>query len=205
MSSSAKKQKPNEDATPNNATEGDVLVLTKALGTGIAFEAFKLVEKFADGTRNKFSTLSKEEIKEAHRIAIAIDARSNNAASVLMAKYNTRAFTEISNSSLLIEANKLASQQVNEVSFMIHNIPTIAKLPSLSKQTKLELASGNSMENNGGLLICMKRENATQYCKVLGLEEESRAWIIGVVVKGQRDAKIDRKSRFIDFPEKALI
>merc|ERR1712050_303234 len=63
-------------------------------------------------------------------------------------------------------------------------------------------AQGNSAETSGGLLICLPREQAAAYCKDIQKVEGYQAWIIGIVEKGNRTARIIDKPRVIEVPAK---
>ena len=69
---------------------------------------------------------------------------------------------------LLGHAQALARNQKNEVSFVIHNLPVIAKMAAVAKAcgNMFQLLQGHSAETSGGLLICLPREQAAAYCKV---------------------------------------
>lgn len=54
----------------------------------------------------------------------------------------------------------------------------------------------------GGLLICLPREQAAAYCKDIEKQEGYQAWIIGIVEKGCRTARIIDKPRVIEVPSK---
>ena len=70
---------------------------------------------------------------------------------------------------LLGHAQALARNQKNEVSFVIHNLPVIAKMAAVAKAcgNMFQLLQGHSAETSGGLLICLPREQAAAYCKVI--------------------------------------
>lgn len=55
---------------------------------------------------------------------------------------------------------------------------------------------------SGGLLICLPREQAAAYCKDIEKQEGYQAWIIGIVEKGNRTARIIDKPRVIEVPAK---
>ena len=65
-------------------------------------------------------------------------------------------------------AQQLARNQKNEVSFVIHNLPIIAKMASVAKAcgNMFQLLQGFSAETSGGLLMCLPREQAAAFCKV---------------------------------------
>ena len=69
---------------------------------------------------------------------------------------------------LLGHAQAMARNQKNEVSFVIHNLPVIAKMGAVAKAcgNMFQLSQGHAAETSGGLLICLPREQAAAYCKV---------------------------------------
>ena len=54
----------------------------------------------------------------------------------------------------------------------------------------------------GGLLIALPREQAAAFCKDIEKQEGYQSWIIGIVEKGQRTARIIDKPRVIEVPAK---
>ncbi len=54
----------------------------------------------------------------------------------------------------------------------------------------------------GGLLIALPREQAAAFCKDIEKQEGYQAWIIGIVEKGNRSARIIDKPRVIEVPAK---
>ncbi len=101
-------------------------------------------------------------------------------------------------------AQNLASNQKNEVSFVIHNLPVIAKMASVAKAcgNMFQLLQGRSAETSGGLLICLPREQAASFCKDIEKQEGYQSWIVGIVEKGDRNARIIDKPRVIEVPAK---
>ena len=70
---------------------------------------------------------------------------------------------------MLGHAQAMARNQKNEVSFVIHNLPVIAKMGAVAKAcgNMFQLSQGHAAETSGGLLICLPREQAAAYCKVI--------------------------------------
>ncbi|CAF1298014.1 unnamed protein product [Rotaria sordida] len=122
----------------------------------------------------------------------------------LMHKYNAHACTDVTGFGLLGHAQNLAKHQKHDVSFVIHNLPIIAKMATISKAcgNAFGLLQGTSAETSGGLLVVLPREQAAAYCKDIQAQEGYQAWIIGVVEKGGRTAKIIDKPRIIEVPAK---
>jgi selenide,water dikinase len=194
---------PNEFIIPDNAVVGDVLVLTKPLGTQVAVNAHQWVDQQDKWNRIKL-IVSEEDVRKAYQRSMDSMSRLNKTAAKLMHKYNAHGATDVTGFGLLGHAQTLAKHQKNEVSFVIHNLPVIAKMASVAKAcgNMFQLLQGHSAETSGGLLICLPREQAAAYCKDIEKVEGYQAWIIGIVEKGNRTARIIDKPRVIEVPAK---
>ena len=194
---------PNEYIVPDYAEVGDVLLLTKPLGTHIAATVHQWLDKPERWNRIK-RVASEESVRKAYSRAMNSMARLNRTAANLMHKYNAHASTDINGFGLLGHAQKLASHQKKDVSFIIHNLPVIAKMTAVAKACggMFQLLQGHSPETSGGLLICLPREQATAYCKDIEKLEGHQAWIIGIVEKGDKTARMTDKPCVIEIPAK---
>ena len=78
-------------------------------------------------------------------------ARLNRIGARLMHKYNAHGATDITGFGLLGHAQALARNQKNEVSFVIHNLPVVAKMAAVAK------ACGNMFQLLQGnfLFVCL--------------------------------------------------
>ncbi|XP_064415299.1 selenide, water dikinase 3 isoform X1 [Latimeria chalumnae] len=193
---------PNEFIMPHNAIPGDVLVLTKPLGTQVAVNAHQWLEIPERWNKIKL-VVSKEDVELAYQEAMLNMAMLNRTAAALMHTFNAHAATDITGFGILGHAQNLAKEQRSEVSFVIHNLPIIAKMAAVSKAcgTVFGLLQGTSAETSGGLLICLPREQAARFCaevKSPKYGEGHQAWIIGIVEKGNRTARIIDKPRIIE-------
>ncbi|XP_013117969.1 inactive selenide, water dikinase-like protein [Stomoxys calcitrans] len=194
---------PNEYIVPDNAVVGDVLVLTKPLGTQVAVNAHQWLDQPERWNRIKL-VVSEEDVRKAYHRAMNSMARLNRTAARLMHKYNAHGATDITGFGLLGHAQTLASHQKKDVSFVIHNLPVISKMAAVAKAcgNMFQLLQGHSAETSGGLLICLPREQAAAYCKDIEKQEGYQAWIIGIVEKGNKTARIIDKPRVIEVPAK---
>lgn len=194
---------PNEFIIPDAAVVGDVLVLTKPLGTQVCSNAHQWLDQPERWNRIKL-VVSEEDVRKAYQRGMDSMARLNRSAAMLMHKYNAHGATDITGFGLLGHAQALARNQKNEVSFVIHNMPVIAKMAAVSKAcgNMFQLLTGRSEETSGGLLICLPREQAAAYCKDIEKTEGYQSWIIGIVEKGNRTARIIDKPRVIEVPAK---
>lgn len=200
---------PNEFIMPDGAVPGDVLVLTKPLGTQVAVNAHQWLDQPERWNKIKL-VVTKEEVKEAYQEAMFSMATLNRTAAGLMHKFQAHAATDVTGFGLLGHANNLAAQQRNEVAFVIHNLPIIAKMTAISKAcgNLFNLVQGTSAETSGGLLVCLPREQAAKFCSEMksqssgagGQGASGGAWIIGIVEKGDRRARIIDKPRIIEVP-----
>jgi len=187
----------------DNAVAGDVLVMTKPLGTQVAVNAFQWLDQPERWNRIKL-VVTEDDVRKAYQRAMFSMARLNRTAARLMHKYNAHGATDITGFGLLGHANNLAKTQKREVGFVIHNLPVIAKMAAVSKAcgNMFGLLQGSSAETSGGLLIALPREQAAAFCKDIEKQEGYQAWIIGIVEKGNRTARIIDKPRVIEVPAK---
>lgn len=95
-----------------------------------------------------------------------------------MHKFNAHAATDVTGFGLLGHAQNLAAHQKNEVSFVIHNLPVIAKMAAVAKAcgNMFQLLQGLSAETSGASLffssfyrLNRKRKRKTNY----GLKSQS--------------------------------
>lgn len=72
-------------------------------------------------------------------------------AAALMHKFNAHAATDITGFGIIGHARNLAQQQRNDVAFVIHNLPIIAKMAAVSKAcgNLFGLLQGTSSETSG--------------------------------------------------------
>jgi len=194
---------PNEIIIPENAIVGDVLVLTKPLGTQVAVNAYQWLYNPDRWNRIK-SVVTEDDVRKAYKRAMTSMARLNKIGAILMHKYNAHACTDVTGFGLIGHADNLVKYQKNDVSFVIHNLPIIAKMATISKacNDSFGLLQGKSAETSGGLLVVLPHEQAAAYCKDIQEQEGYQAWIIGVVEKGDRTAKIVDKPIIIEVPAK---
>ncbi|KAJ8250126.1 hypothetical protein COCON_G00233420 [Conger conger] len=193
---------PNEFIMPDNAVPGDVLVLTKPLGTQVAVAVHQWLDIPEKWNKIKL-VVTQEDVELAYQEAMMNMARLNRTAAGLMHTFNAHAATDITGFGILGHAQNLARQQRSEVSFVIHNLPVLAKMAAVSKAcgNMFGLMHGTCPETSGGLLICLPREQAARFCaeiKSPKYGEGHQAWIIGIVEKGNRTARIIDKPRIIE-------
>ncbi|XP_026843981.1 selenide, water dikinase-like [Drosophila persimilis] len=183
----------------DNAVDGDVLVLTKPLGTQMAIDAYGCIgQPQAWECYNPFVT--EEDLRVAYRLAVNSMTRLNRKAASLMHLHNAHGALAVSGRGILAHARTLALLQKQPLSFNINILPVIGKLATVPC-CQSRLRRGVSHEISGGLLICMPREDAASFCRLLEAQDGHPAWIIGTVQSGQRDAIVCKNARIIEVSE----
>lgn len=176
---------------PEGATPGQVLVLTKPLGTQVAVNAHQWLTMPERWARIKDVT-TEEEVRSAYRAASLSMARLNRRGALLMHKYGATAATDVTGFGLLGHAQNLATNQKEPVDFELHTLPILKNMTKISKAVgnMFQLLQGHSAETSGGLLLTIDSERAGQFCAELEEEEGCPAWIVGSVIQGNRRAYI---------------
>lgn len=184
---------------PENAVVGDVLVLTKPLGTQIAVNAHQWLEDPKWWARIKDITTT-EEVEKAYQNAMQCMARLNRNAADLMHKYDAHGATDVTGFGILGHARNLVANQKSEVSFVLHTLPILANMVKIFKACGInfKLLEGYSAETSGGLLVCLTRDKAQSFCDELQAVDGHPAWIVGEVVYGNREARIDEDLKVIE-------
>jgi len=193
-----------EFIAPDGACVGDVLVLTKPLGTQIAVNAHQWMDQKEDRWSKVEKVISPDETFKAFQRATHSMARLNRIGARLMHKYGAHCATDVTGYGILGHATNMAKVQKKEVDLVIHNLPIIANMVQVSEVCgiKFGLLAGYSAETSGGLLICLPNEVASDFCKEMEELEGVPAWIVGVVETGTKTAKIVEKPTVIPVPAK---
>jgi len=177
---------------PVKAIAGDVLVLTKPLGTQVAVNLNEW-RQLEDKTKweKAMGVVTPEEAGEAYQMAVELMSRLNRNAAILMHKYGAHACTDVTGFGILGHATNLAQNQEERVDFEITALPIINKMTEVySLFPYFHLLEGYSAETSGGLLIALPAEAAEAFLQELQEIDKKPAWIIGRVV-GARDPKIN--------------
>merc|ERR1712036_108531 len=85
---------PNEFIIPDSAVVGDVLVLTKPLGTQVALNAHQWLDQPERWNRIKL-VVSEEDVRKAYQRSMDSMARLNRIGARLMHKYNAHGATDV--------------------------------------------------------------------------------------------------------------
>lgn len=180
----------------DGAQEGDVIVLTKPLGTQVAVnvnqwrrENHKFWQKCVEK-----KVITEEVAETMMHEAVCSMARLNKNAGSLLLKHGAHACTDVTGFGILGHAQNLADNQIAEVGIDIHTLPCIAGTPAVNDEVfNFRLVAGYSAETSGGLMICIPEKNAKAYMADLQELDGCPSWIIGRVVQDS-----GRKARLVE-------
>jgi len=177
---------PNEFIIPNQGVVGDVIVLTKPLGTQVAVNLNESIQDIEPTTYSKVKDIiSPSEVYYAYQLAIKSMTRKNRNGAKLMHKYNAHGATDITGFGIVGHSTNLAKNQKVPVDIEIHTLPIIKKMALVSTTlNRFKLVDGYSSETSGGLFIMLPSlEAAESFCKEIEELDGEPAWIIGQVVE----------------------
>ena len=172
---------------PCRSRAGDLILLTKPLGTQIAVNLFEWLHSKPATLAKLDPRPSDSEVMRIYDQACGYMASLNRNAASLMLKYNAHACTDITGFGIYGHAENLVSIQHEPVSFIINVLPVIKGVIAIDQQLPyFKLKIGESAETSGGLLIVIEREKAELFLRDF-LEVEGReAFVVGEVVEGDR-------------------
>lgn len=187
----------------DGAQVGDVVVLTKPLGTQVAVNVHEWrvrgTPKWTELTKRNI--LSVEEAEDMMHSAVCSMARLNRHGGSIMVKHHAHAGTDVTGFGILGHAQNLMDNQAAAVGMEIHTLPCIANTVKIEQSGVLDfrLLKGYSAETSGGLMICMPEEDAVAYCKELEELDGETSWIIGTVTSdADRKAKISTEVKILE-------
>lgn len=187
---------------PVHGQVGDVLVLTKPLGTQLAVNMFEWMRTAAKYNRVK-DIITVDEIVAAYKMAMCSMSYLNLDASKLMWKYHAHGCTDVTGFGMLGHSDNLAKEQENEVDLVIHTLPIIKGMIKVERHLNdnWKLFYGRSAETSGGLLIMMTPEDAAKYIEEYKQISGHDAWIVGEVVEGTRRGIVKENPTLIEVEE----
>jgi len=177
---------------PEFAVAGDVVVLTKPLGTQVAVNAHQWLDrgkaKYWDRIKG---VITEEEVHLAYEKASNSMGRLNRTGARLMMQHGAHACTDVTGFGILGHARNLAKAQRADVSLELEILPVIAGLFEVDRALggMFRLSEGFSAETSGGLMICMSADSADGFIADM-TEAGEHAWIIGRVVEGDHTARL---------------
>ena len=187
--------KPEEMIMPGGLKQGDVLVLTKPLGTRVAVNLHQWYRQASDKMEKAIKFISEEEVIDAYSMCCDSMSTLNLKAAKLMHKYRAHGATDITGFGILGHMNNLAMAQHNDLELVLETMPIIRKMASVhNKVVNYELLSGRCPETSGGLLVGMAKEDAAGFMSELGYD----SWIVGHVRKGLKGAIMTKEVQILE-------
>lgn len=184
---------------PRGARPGDVIVLTKPLGTQVAVNVKQWMRSDAEFAPVA-GAVTRERAELAYAAAQASMARLNRAGARLMHRHGARAATDVTGFGVKGHLDNLASNQEGAVSLVMHTMPVIRGMADVDRALggmfKLEL--GLSAETSGGLLVVLPPDAAAAFCADILAEDGHPAWVVGRVEDGDRTARLADDLRIVE-------
>lgn len=189
--------KKSEVIFPNNAKEGDLLLLTKPLGTQPAVNLAQwLIESNIKWFKAK-ECVSEEEAWDALQLAERSMTRLNLNGAKLMKKYRVGCCTDVTGFGIRGHAENLLAAQKRELKFVINRLPIINHMDIVNDQVfDFKLKLGYSAETSGGLLISMDRNDADKFIKEMH-DMGEWCWVVGEVREGKREFEISEDIEYL--------
>lgn len=185
---------------PHGAVPGDVLVLTKPLGTQVAVNVWQWRDQPAKfGRVSHFMT--PDRAARAYDMACESMGRLNARGAALMHKYGAHGATDVTGFGIMGHCANLAQHTAAGVHMEIHTLPIIADMVAVDAAIggTYRLLQGRSAETSGGLLVALPSVEAAEgFIKEISEGDGQPAWIIGSVKEGERTAAISPSVRVIE-------
>lgn len=188
----------------DGAQAGNVVVLTKPLGTQVAVNVHQW--KNAPGNNKHWEqivegkVISEEQAEEMMHQAVCSMARLNKNGGRLMLKHGAKACTDVTGFGILGHAQNLMENQVARVGMELHTLPLIAGTRAVNDRVfDFRLTIGYSAETSGGLMVCLPPDRAEAYIAAVREVDGSESWIIGRVIEDpDRKAKVLDDAKFLE-------
>jgi selenide,water dikinase len=171
---------------PVNAVPGDLVVLTKPLGTQVAVNVHHWITnknpKYASMGKEIIDAVGLECIESAYQKAASSMSRLNRNAAKLMHVHGAHAATDVTGFGLIGHAANLAQENHN-IAIVIDTLPVIKGTVQMDEIAGYALTMGFSSETSGGVLVCLPPEKAKLFCDEIYKADGFPAWIVGRVVE----------------------
>mmetsp|Transcript_246 Transcript_246/g.622 ORF Transcript_246/g.622 Transcript_246/m.622 type:complete len:312 (-) Transcript_246:276-1211(-) len=185
---------------PRRAEKGNVLVLTKPLGTQIAVNVKQWLGTAAwdDAVGD---ALSPDDAETAFLKAQSSMARLNRTAARLMHQHRARAATDVTGFGILGHLANLAENQTARLTMVLDALPMFrGVLPVAQRHPEFKLLDGYSAETSGGILVCLENDAvARAFCDDILRIDGQPAWIVGRVLESD-DPNAKNSARIVENP-----
>ncbi|WP_287587482.1 selenide, water dikinase SelD [Candidatus Borrarchaeum sp.] len=185
---------PNSIVYNRGAKVGDILFLTKPLGTQPAMAAYRLLKE-EQQLIDLSEYLPTKVIDRAIQKAIEIMTTTNRPIAEIMQEIKVNAATDVTGFGLTGHAREVATQ--SKVNIVIDTMPIIKGTNILSDQLGYSLMEGTSAETAGGMLLSLSRDNVDLFKEKL-IERGIKSFEIGHVKEGSGQVNIVPDIRIIE-------
>eukprot|EP00659_Diplonema_papillatum_P001192 gene1192-1847_t len=173
---------------PTGLQVGDVMVLTKPLGTQLAVNMRQQFNK-ADESKPLFAKtkdiLSADDVALAFSLASESMEHLNRTAARLMRRHGAHGATDVTGFGIQGHANNLAVAQPVPLKIFIDVMPVIKGMDAVDRVAPaFNLMSGGSAETSGGLLVAFPTgEAAEAFIADLAAEDRTQGWVVGRITE----------------------
>ena len=180
---------------PKHAAPGDVIVLTKPLGTQVAVNLQEWRRQPANWSRVE-AHITHEQVEKAFLDSVDSMARLNRNGAKLMHKHGAKAATDVTGFGILGHLENLAKSQDRDVVLELHTLPIIAMMDVIDTHLggMFQLLQGRSAETSGGLMVILPADSAEAFIKDFKELDGHDAWVIGSV----KDGEGSKSARIVD-------
>mmetsp|Transcript_24851 Transcript_24851/g.28543 ORF Transcript_24851/g.28543 Transcript_24851/m.28543 type:complete len:268 (-) Transcript_24851:267-1070(-) len=179
--------KSDEYLTPNNAKEGDVIVLTKPLGTQVSVNLKEWKSKKNDKYTKSKDFVTDSEIEEIYKLSIQSMGKLNRNAATLVQKYKAGACTDVTGFGILGHLRNLAeAQKDRNLELRVNSLPVIKKTDAINSNIMdFNLLKGLSPETSGGLMLMINEKHVDGFQQDLKNQFGENSWVIGEVRRSE--------------------
>ena len=180
------------------ATAGQVLVLTKPLGTQIASNVAQWCAQEGEKWQKVEGLLNRSDAERMYDLAVESMSKLNLESAKVIQKYTIGACTDVTGFGILGHAENLAVASKLQVSFIIDTLPVIKGCKEVNENVQdFKLGKGLSAETSGGLLIAVNEKEADDLIDELKYKN-GWAWKVGRVEEGEKTARMDEFVKYIE-------
>lgn len=178
--------KEDEMIRPKHAAPGDVIVLTKPLGTQVAVNMQEWRRK-PERWATVADITTEEAVEQAFLAASDSMARLNRNGAILMHKHGAKAGTDVTGFGILGHLENLAKSQTLDVVLELHTLPVIKGMAKADAHlgSMFQLVEGRSAETSGGLMVVLPADAAEAFIADFRELDGNDAWVIGRVLDGE--------------------
>ncbi|MEM4446191.1 MAG: selenide, water dikinase SelD [Candidatus Jordarchaeales archaeon] len=185
---------PSQIVYQRGARAGDVLVLTKPLGTQPAMAVYRSVKE-PETRELVLSVLSEKEAEELVRKAIGFMTQSNKPVAEAMREVKPNAATDVTGFGLVGHAGNMARESGVDVE--IQFLPVMRGAVQVSELFGYGLERGEAAETSGGILASLPKEKVDEFLGELK-KRGVTAYIVGEIKRGEGKVTVKRDVEMIE-------